>query len=159
MPFDAKKYYESHKDKCIAKAKEWKRMNPDKVKISSAKSEKKRFMDPLKKIKKDAYMKTYRSLAKTKNTLFGQHLNRTFGISVEDYNNRLVAQNGVCKVCGKVNEDGRRLHVDHNHKTGIVRGLLCGKCNLAIGLLGDDVDLLKQAMTYLSNSVGQDYVI
>ena len=68
----------------------------------------------------------------------------------------LADQNGVCAICGKdePNEHGRtgkkfRLAVDHCHDTGVVRGLLCQKCNRASGLLKDDLTLLQKAMEYL----------
>ena len=63
----------------------------------------------------------------------------------------LHRQNGVCAVCGV----GGKLHVDHDHETGLVRGLLCGSCNRALGLLKDNVDSLKMAIDYLER--GSDY--
>ncbi len=57
-------------------------------------------------------------------------------------------QNGGCAICGQPQE--RRLHVDHDHKTGRIRGLLCGSCNRAIGLLKESVASLASAIGYLS---------
>ncbi|MFC5359558.1 endonuclease VII domain-containing protein [Azospirillum himalayense] len=62
----------------------------------------------------------------------------------------LVAQGGVCAICRLVPEGN--LHVDHSHTTGCVRGLLCRKCNTAIGLLQDDPQILKEAAIYLTRS-------
>jgi len=59
-------------------------------------------------------------------------------------------QFGRCAICGGVNDIDRRLSVDHNHDTGEVRGLLCNRCNRAIGLLGDSIDILESAISYLS---------
>ncbi|WP_083230265.1 endonuclease VII domain-containing protein [Curtobacterium sp. UCD-KPL2560] len=53
---------------------------------------------------------------------------------------------GACAICGSTND----LRVDHDHKTGAVRGLLCSPCNVGIGWLQDDVALLRQAIGYLS---------
>lgn len=84
------------------------------------------------------------------------NLQNTYGLSVAEYNALLRKQGGVCAVCGKdePNAHGRtgkqfRLAVDHCHETGAVRGLLCQKCNRAIGLLGDDPALMRKAISYL----------
>lgn len=58
-------------------------------------------------------------------------------------------QNGVCAICNQININGRKLSVDHNHKTGKFRGLLCLKCNLAIGYLQEDVSLFEKSIEYL----------
>lgn len=73
----------------------------------------------------------------------------------------LEKQDGVCKIClgGDKRQwrDGRKqflpLCVDHNHDTGEIRGLLCNKCNVAIALLGENTDVLHNAIRYLSVSV------
>jgi len=58
------------------------------------------------------------------------HLLKRYGLTLEDYNTKLVEQNGCCAMCGKHwTEFKKRLHVDHNHATGQVRGLLCATCN------------------------------
>lgn len=72
---------------------------------------------------------------------------RTYGISAEDYNLLLESQNFSCRICLK--EIGREAAVDHCHKTAVVRGLLCRKCNSAIGLLGEDIDSFQRAIDYL----------
>ena len=54
----------------------------------------------------------------------------------------------TCAICGKP-EVGRRLNIDHDHATGLVRGLLCRKCNAGIGLLGDNIEGLEAALEYL----------
>lgn len=70
----------------------------------------------------------------------------------EDYDKLLATQNGVCAICIKPPKT-RALAVDHDHNTGVVRGLLCGKCNTGLGLLGDTVDSLTIATQYLRNSI------
>lgn len=72
-----------------------------------------------------------------------------FGLSVESYERMLLEQGGVCKICGETNQSGKRLSVDHDHKTGVVRGLLCQRCNVAIGLLVDSPERLRAAASYL----------
>ncbi len=79
------------------------------------------------------------------------HLKRAYGITLEDYKARLSSQNGVCLICLKDEKQTfRQLAVDHDHITGMVRGLLCHDCNRAIGFLKDDVEYLKRAIRYLS---------
>lgn len=77
-------------------------------------------------------------------------LKRKFGITVEDYDSLLVAQNGQCAVC--LSESDTTLHVDHDHTTGAIRGLLCSQCNTGLGLFYDDVDRLRQAIRYLEEA-------
>jgi hypothetical protein len=73
---------------------------------------------------------------------------RSYGITVEEYDEMLESQGGGCYICG-VGPVGRALDIDHDHRTGKVRGLLCSNHNRALGLLGDDPDLLLAAHTYL----------
>jgi Recombination endonuclease VII len=70
-----------------------------------------------------------------------------YGMSVEDYDAFLARQRGACAICMK--PSAQTLCVDHCHATGKVRGLLCRKCNLGIGHLGDDPNLLRAAIGYL----------
>ena len=78
---------------------------------------------------------------------------RSYGISVEQYNYLLKTQNGVCWICNEPNVVGKSLNIDHDHKTGEVRGLLCGKCNTALGLLKEDPHLLIKDYEYLNKPV------
>jgi hypothetical protein len=61
----------------------------------------------------------------------------------------LKVQNNSCLICGK-KETKRRLSVDHNHKTGKVRGLLCSHCNHILGLSYDNIKILQSAINYLN---------
>ena len=72
----------------------------------------------------------------------------SYRMSLEQYEQLLVRQNGACAICGK--QTTKRLCVDHCHATGRVRGLLCSKCNLGIGQLDDDPGLMRAAIAYLS---------
>jgi len=75
------------------------------------------------------------------------NLKNLYGMSVEDYNGIVARQGNVCAICGNGREG--RLHVDHDHETGAVRGLLCNRCNRAIGLFEDDPIILRRAIAYL----------
>ena len=68
----------------------------------------------------------------------------------DDFNVLLKKQNSVCAVCRTTKPSGRGTwHVDHDHTTGKIRGLLCHKCNTGIGLFNDNPQLLQQAKEYL----------
>jgi hypothetical protein len=81
---------------------------------------------------------------------------RSYGITLQEHDRLMAEQNNCCWIC-KGNNDQMALCIDHDHKTGEVRGLLCNVCNRAIGLLRDDPDLIKRAAEYLINGV-PDYL-
>lgn len=74
---------------------------------------------------------------------------KKYGITVEDYNNLEKQQEYVCAICKNKCIYKDRLSVDHNHKTGKVRGLLCGNCNTGLGKFKENVDLLEKAQQYI----------
>lgn len=76
-------------------------------------------------------------------------LQKRFGLSKEEYDSMLETQNSVCAICRKPCSTGRSLAVDHNHETGIIRSLLCRNCNVSIGLMKEDPELLRAAANYL----------
>jgi hypothetical protein len=76
------------------------------------------------------------------------NLKKKYGITIEQYDQMFDDQGGVCAIC-KNTQTKKRLAVDHCHDTGQVRGLLCDKCNRAIGLLGDTKERLEAALEYL----------
>jgi len=80
------------------------------------------------------------------------YLKYKYGITLDQYNEMFLAQNGVCAICGNSETYNKRsLAVDHDHITGVVRGLLCLDCNAGIGHLKDNPEYLQNAITYLSN--------
>lgn len=82
-------------------------------------------------------------------------LKRQWGLTREEYDAALERQGGVCAICGgeevAISKHGnrQRLSVDHCHETGQLRGLLCMKCNTAIGKFDDDCGKLESAIDYL----------
>lgn len=87
-------------------------------------------------------------------------LKADFNITLEEYNALLEAQGGVCAICGTkatgVREPGKREHsmyVDHDHATGVVRGLLCSRCNFGLGQFRDSPELLLKAVEYLTSGL------
>ena len=114
-----RRYYDRNIDKCKERAKKWKRENPEKVKKSKLK-------------------------AKCKN----------HSITEEEFRLMNEIQKGECLICKKDNKNNkdykkRMLFIDHDHKTGKVRGLLCTKCNSGIGMFEDNIKLLEEAIKYL----------
>lgn len=77
---------------------------------------------------------------------------RRYGITVEDYDVMLEAQNGVCAVCLGSCSLGKRLAVDHNHETGEVRGLLCFRCNSAMAVFDAEPGRLDRVRVYLART-------
>jgi hypothetical protein len=86
----------------------------------------------------------------------GKRIEKEFGITAEDYKSMLQGQNGVCAICKKPETATRlgtiiKMPVDHCHKTGKVRGLLCDRCNKGLGQFLDDPDVLRSAAKYLES--------
>jgi len=73
-----------------------------------------------------------------------------YGITKDVYVSLMLAQNNSCKICGiPRHELGKELSVDHCHKTGVIRGLLCLKCNSGLGMFQDEPVLVERALEYL----------
>lgn len=82
----------------------------------------------------------------------GEWILKTYGITSEQYESMLRYQGGKCFICQRATGKRRRLAVDHDHKTGKVRGLLCNPCNRdVLGHLRDSVAALERAVTYLKH--------
>lgn len=75
---------------------------------------------------------------------------RNRGITLKQYDKLLEKQNNKCKICGTKIPGGRgRFHIDHNHSTGKIRGLLCMNCNRMLGHAKDNIEVLAKAIIYL----------
>lgn len=76
---------------------------------------------------------------------------RRHGLTRADYDRMLAEQHGCCAICGKAEPGGNgRWHIDHDHVSGQVRGLLCNNCNRGIGYFGDDPEVIKAAARYVT---------
>jgi hypothetical protein len=118
-------WYAANRESAIANVKRWQQENKDHL---------------------NAYRREYRK-GRTATAREG-HLRRKFGITQADYDALLERQGGGCAICGK--PPGKiSLHVDHDHETGEVRGLLCVGCNNALGQFHDDPALLDRAIDYV----------
>jgi len=80
-----------------------------------------------------------------------KEIKKNYGISEEEYSSLLKSQDNRCAICGNYETLSRRkrLCVDHNHSTKQIRGLLCYRCNMGIGYMKDDVQILQNAIGYL----------
>lgn len=110
---------------------------------------------------KSAYMKAHREAFPDfwKNT----HLKRSFGIGLAEYSQMITDRDNKCDICGRPEREERggklkSLAVDHDHKTGAVRGLLCSACNQALGKFEDSQALLAAAIRYLDKHASDDMV-
>jgi hypothetical protein len=85
-------------------------------------------------------------------TAYGYEIKRRYGCTLEQYNEMLVKQEGKCALCQRLHnpaEKKGRLYVDHCHKSGKVRQLLCGACNSALGYFKDDTRVMAEAIAYI----------
>lgn len=89
-------------------------------------------------------------------TVRKSHLKRAYGLTLEQYQEMFDKQNGECAICGVSHEKAhhKQLMVDHCHKTGKVRQLLCDLCNTALGKFKDSPELLEKAAEYLRKHNG-----
>lgn len=83
------------------------------------------------------------------------HLRRRYGIGQAEFDEMLLMQGGVCAICGASDPQ----HVDHDHRTGRVRGILCFNCNGGLGQFRDNPVLLAEAITYLKGTTWQRTLI
>ena len=97
----------------------------------------------------NAYRRDYRQRPDRKRADRDGHLRRKFGITIDDYERMLAEQNDGCAICGASEPDNGSLHVDHDHDSGVVRGLLCVSCNNALGAFRESHDLFRKASDYL----------
>jgi hypothetical protein len=125
-------YYLKNKDKRNEQSAKWRKSNKEKCK------------EYVYRWRNNNRMKTHKIDKRA-------HLKNRHGITSEGYTKMLLNQNGCCEICGKPHTDYKRsFHVDHNHLTGNIRGLLCVRCNAGIGYFKDNTDLLEKAKLYLT---------
>jgi len=91
-----------------------------------------------------------RNPGKARTNYRNSNLVRAYGITIEQYDKMLSEQKGVCAICSGTCPSGRRLAVDHDHSTGVVRGLLCARCNAALGGPRERPELFQRALAYLA---------
>ena len=137
-----KAYSEKNKERKKANNKAYNEKNKEKIRAYA------RAYYENNKEKLNVKHKAYRE--KNKDKKRESELKRNFGIGLHEYDLMFTEQKGKCACCGShQNELTKNLAVDHDHDTGLIRGLLCNHCNLAIGILGDNTEGLMRALNYL----------
>lgn len=108
--------------------------NPEKVREQREKSHKKYLAN--------------RTPEKKRQREWSHHLWQNYKITPEEYDQMLMNQDGLCAICEKA-MDPKEIHVDHDHNTGRVRGLLCSGCNKGLGFFKESTTSLRNAICYL----------
>lgn len=78
------------------------------------------------------------------------NIKRAYDLTLEQIDEILITQDNKCAICGVPLKEGRGRHIDHDHKTGVVRGILCQRCNVGLWPL-EDKEYLEKALVYLLN--------
>ena len=100
------------------------------------------------KLRKGAWHRTEAGKRSSANT----KLKARFGITIDDYETMYSNQGGKCLCCGATASGlGHRLAIDHCHNTGVIRGLLCKNCNVALGHLKEDKQIAKNLIKYIES--------
>jgi hypothetical protein len=134
-------------------AKRWKLRHPEWKKAIAPKMreyERRYYSDPKNRERRRLKVLKYKRSEKGRATGRNTAYRNLYGMTARQYEQMSIQQNGLCSICGRPNPDGRRLFVDHNHKTEKFRGLLCRKCNLGLGFFDDDCGLLQSACAYIN---------
>lgn len=90
-------------------------------------------------------------VCQTRNRLRKRDLRLRFNLTIDKYNDMLNSQKKCCAICKKKNMV-KNFSVDHNHKTGKIRGLLCRECNSGLGFMKDSIKILSNAIDYLKKN-------
>jgi hypothetical protein len=132
-------------------SKEWRQKNPEKARAASQRQREKSPEKALSAGRKYRLKRTPEQHERDKRASQAWHYKTHYGMTLDDYYKRLEAQGGHCALCPRTPDQERhgKLHVDHDHTTGRVRGLLCLPCNHALGILGDNEAGLLHALAYI----------
>jgi hypothetical protein len=120
--------YRANPEPARQRVKDWQRLNPERYAANQAR---------------------YRADGRKSAADRRSHLKRKFGITPEQYDEMLASQDGGCAICHKPPRADISLHVDHDHASGAVRGLLCFDCNAALGHLREDEERIRALRAYL----------
>lgn len=83
----------------------------------------------------EAGRESYANNPDRRKAVWARSLERLYGISVGEYERMFETQGGVCAICSQAPKNDRRLAVDHDHESGVIRSLLCGYCNVIVGIV------------------------
>jgi hypothetical protein len=142
---------EARREQVSYDGKVWREANKEAI---SAKSKANYEADP-EKFKTKVYRHRQKNLDAIRKRDRRASLKKLYGLTPEDYETMKANQSGGCAICGRTVVGNKRhqcLHVDHDHATGKVRGLLCHTCNTGLGAFKDSPDLMAKAADYLKRS-------
>jgi hypothetical protein len=136
------KWNKEHLEKVSKWKRDWEKKNPTKHRLQQIR---------YKENNRNKINKNHREyMATHKETQRDSDYKKNYGKSLLSfYDENFDKQNGVCYLCGGINRDGRRLFIDHNHKTGKLRKLLCNRCNFLVGTVENNAELLVKIYRYL----------
>ena len=97
------------------------------------------------------YHQQHNQKAEVKARKRDEYLRRTYGITLVEEQAMIAQQNGLCACCGGPPTDHRGLVVDHCHRSGKIRGMLCDRCNRALGVVDDDPALLRKLISFVTD--------
>lgn len=154
----SKEYYQLHKDEIKARAKKYYQDNKEKCqersraycKKHSAEHYERRKARRLANIDAErAQDRAWYLAHKKEHRDYG--IEKRYGLKPGEFESRLASQGGACAICRTTDFTGRLKtpHVDHDHGTGKVRGILCGRCNVALGMADDSIEKLLSMIEYL----------
>jgi hypothetical protein len=144
----SQKYYQLNKTELLKKEKTYRILN--KVKIYEMKKK----YRLLNKNKIRDYNRKYsiKNARKIKKYQIAYDLKTKYAIDLKTYSQLLINQNHRCGICKIYLDKRSNIHVDHNHSTGKVRGLLCPRCNFGLGYYKDDINIHQNAINYLKET-------
>lgn len=148
-------------EKALEASRKWKRENKERVKEyarvwdSENVDRKKRLKADWDKANPEKRKEHLDKLLKNNPEYFKEkHIQYQYGMTAEEYAVMVIRQGNNCATCGKPADEThrKRLFVDHCHRTGKIRGLLCQHCNTALGMVKDDVNVLSSLIAYLQEN-------
>jgi hypothetical protein len=138
-----RRFYANHKERLRARSMDYYRSHPEESKARHKKWRQEN--------KEYCQLKAKADTKKNKDRTRFRIMRKLYGLEPSTYDEMLANQGGLCAICGNPPAKNKHLHIDHCHKTGLVRGLLCGKCNAGIGFLNDEAALAQNAADYLAD--------
>lgn len=148
-----KEKYERYSEEATARRREsaklrvaeWRRANPEKYL-----AQRKAWYERTVERRREYANQFYRANRERWKGLSRKYLMKnTYGITVEVFDKILESQGGKCAICRGINKADKQMHLDHDHSTGKIRGVLCQRCNHGLGHFRDNIQYLENAAKYL----------
>lgn len=143
-----KKWYNENREKQIAKVKKYREENKDGKYVKTYLTYARKHREEKRITTKKWRERILESMSEVqrKRQIKDWGLRKRYNISIEEYEIICKKQKGLCAIC---NKEPKVLNVDHDHKTGKNRELLCNKCNMGLGSANDSIEILKNMINYI----------